>query len=109
MKRIAAALAIILLCSCNSGRTSDKGVTSDDKGVISDDKGGTSDKENQVKELNEQSLKCIRLMNSLEEQKDAAIASGDAAGASELSQRIDSAAKENVKIGQKLLELQDQK
>jgi len=109
MRKTAAALAIILFFSCNNGGTSDKGVISDDKAVSSDDKGVTSGKEQQVKELNEQSLKCIRLMNSLEEQKDAAIASGDAATTTSLSQRIDSAATENAKIGQKLLELQDQK
>lgn len=89
MRKTAAALAIILLCSCNSG--------------------GSSDKEKQAKELNEQSLKCIGLMNTLQSQKDAALASGDATGAEALGRRIDSAATENAKIGQKLMELQDQK
>ncbi len=44
-------------------------------------------------------------MNSLEEEKNAAQASGDAARANALQVSIDSDARENVMIGQKLMAL----
>ena len=65
-----------------------------------------NDSETQKKILNDQSLQCIAVMNSAEVSKDAAMQSGDAATAEKFQATIDSAAKENALIGQKLMELE---
>ncbi len=59
-----------------------------------------------IKELNGQSLECIRIINKADAQKNAAMASGDADLIKASQQTMDSAAKENAKIGQQILELQ---
>ncbi|MBL0056866.1 MAG: hypothetical protein IPP31_11945 [Chitinophagaceae bacterium] len=65
----------------------------------------SGDIESQKKALNDQSKACIALMNKLEEEQNAAYASGDSDKALLLKARIDSAAMENVRIGQKLMAL----
>jgi len=69
-------------------------------------KAGKTDNEAAIKSLNEQSLKCISIMNQSDAQKTAAINRGDTAAASAMQKTIDSAALENAKIGQKLMGLQ---
>ena len=63
----------------------------------------------QIKSLNEQSLKCISIMNEADANKTAATTSGDMAGVTAAQKTIDSAAMENAKIGQQLTELQEKK
>ncbi len=69
----------------------------------------TSVNEAKIKSLNEQSLKCIAIMNEADAKKTAATTSGDAAGVTAAQKTIDSAAMENAKIGQQLTELQEKK
>jgi len=69
-------------------------------------KAGKSDNEAAIKSLNEQSLKCISIMNQADAQKTTAITAGDAARALIMQKAIDSAALENSKIGQQLMTLQ---
>ena len=96
------ALAIMLgIISCN---THDKKAT--DNG--SNGNNATSESAaDQKKVLNEQSRACIALMNSLEEELNAANASQDTQSAAAIQLRIDSAAEENVKIGQKIMALEN--
>ena len=86
MKIIVALFLLPAMIACNSGSSTDN----------------VSAKKN---ELNERSKECIRIMNRAEQERSAALAAGDAASAEMLQQRIDSAAKANVMIGQKLMEL----
>lgn len=74
--------------------------------ILASCKTGKSDNEAAIKSLNEQSLKCISIMNQADAQKTAAINAGDAATVSVMQKTIDSAALENAKIGQQLLVLQ---
>ncbi len=61
----------------------------------------------QKKQLNEQSLACISLMNSLEQDLNAANASHNAKKSSAIQKSIDSLAEENIRIGQKLMTLEN--
>lgn len=61
----------------------------------------------QKKKLNDQSLACISLMNSLELDLNSAQASHDLKTTLAIQKRIDSAAEENSKIGQKLMVLEN--
>ena len=69
--------------------------------------GGKNDNDAAIKSLNEQSLKCISIMNQADAQKTAAVNAGDAATAQAMQKTIDSAALENAKIGQQLMKLQE--
>ena len=97
-------LALLLfLFSCND---TDKTKTDDVKTEqTTNDTNAAGDVEAQKEALNKQSRACIALMNSLEVDMNVANAAGNAQLASTLKARIDSAATENVKIGQKLMAL----
>jgi len=95
MKMIVLALSLGLF-ACNDGDKKTEKANTEDV---------ATDKEAQKKGLNERSRACIALMNSLEVEMKAARAAGDSEAAAALEQRIDSAARENVKIGQQLMEL----
>jgi len=99
--KLIAAIFLFFLLSCNN---SDKKNT--ERIDTTNNSQSYDDVESEKKALNEQSKKCIALMNSLEEEKNSAQASGDAARANALQASIDSAAKENVMIGQKLMALE---
>lgn len=102
--KLAAFAILLFLFSCNG---TDKKNTNDvNTETTSDGTNSGGDVEAQKKALNEQSRSCIALMNSLEEEMNAAYAAGNADAAAALKARIDSAAKENVKIGQKLMALE---
>ncbi len=97
-------LALLLFFfSCND---IDKIKTDDVKTEqTTNDTNASEDLEAQKEALNKQSRACIALMNSLEVDMNAANAAGNAQLASTLKARIDSAATENVNIGQKLMAL----
>jgi uncharacterized protein HemX len=80
-----AAILAIMVCSCKSGK---------------------QDSQAEIQRLNQQSLKCISIMNDCDAQKTAAMNAGNADLAATLQKSIDSAATENAKIGQQLMELQ---
>jgi len=67
--------------------------------------GDKNDNDAAIRLLNEQSLKCISIMNQADAQKTTAMNAGDAATALILQTTIDSAALENAKIGQQLMKL----
>lgn len=71
--------------------------------------GGNGNKDSQLKTLNDQSLKCISVMNTAQNQKDAAMAAGNAGLATTYQATVDSAATENAKIGQQMMALQGEK
>ena len=96
--KLIAMFSIFFLFSCNDG---DKGK----EAVNEQTENASGDIESQKKALNDQSKACIALMNKLEEEQNAAYASGDSDKALLLKTRIDSAAMENVRIGQKLMAL----
>lgn len=89
--------------SCND---TDKTKTDDVKTEqTTHDTNASADVVAQKEALNKQSRACIALMNSIEVDMNAAYAAGNAQLASTLKARIDSAATENAKIGQKLMAL----
>lgn len=97
MKIISFAILLTFFsCNANDSKTTNASVEN------SSSTGGSDD---QKKQLTEQSRACIALMNSLENDLNAATASHDAQAAAAIQLRIDSTAKENVRIGQKLLAL----
>ncbi len=98
--KFAAFAFLLFLFSCNG---TDKNNTNN---VNTETTTGTGDVASQKEELNKQSRACIALMNSLEEDMNAANAAGNAYAAAALKTRIDSAATENAKIGQKLMALE---
>jgi DNA-binding ferritin-like protein len=100
--KIIAVAYLFFLLSCNDSEK--KKIDQVNTNTNNDQSSG--DIESQKAALNKQSKACIALMNSLEEEKNTAQGSGDAVTASALQTRIDSAAKENVKIGQKLMALE---
>ena len=91
---------VFFLMSCNSNKDSSPKAEGTETAAKS-----PADIAAEKKALNEQSLACIALMNSLEVKQQAAAASGDTASASSYRASIDSAAMENAKIGQKLMDL----
>lgn len=94
---------LVFLFSCNSGANK----TDAEKADTTTNTANTSaDVEAQKEALNKQSKECIAIMNFLEERKNAALAAGNAKEAAFISVRIDSAAMENAKIGQKLMALE---
>ena len=93
---------MFVLFSCNVNNENEAKPASTE---TTDDGTPTTDIEAQKKALNDQSKACIALMNRLEVEQNAAYAAGDAAAASNLKKRIDSAATENAKIGQQLMAL----
>lgn len=95
---------LLFLFSCNDTEsTTDDDVKTETTTKETDASG---DVEAQKKALNDQSRACIALMNSLEVDMNAAYAAGNAEAARTLKARIDSAARENVLIGQKLMALE---
>lgn len=96
---------LFVLCSCNGNNDSQSTDTKTETTTTTDDE-PEADIEAQKKSLNLQSKACIALMNKLEEDMNAAYAAGDAATAQALKASIDSAARENVLIGQKLMALE---
>ena len=94
---------LICLFSCNGDdkKTTDKVNTE----TTTDDHTSGNDIEAQKKALNQQSKACIALMNSLEQEMNAAYAAGNSEAGKALQARIDSAATENAKIGQQLMAL----
>lgn len=98
---------LFLLLSCNDTKEKDSIKTETSTSVSSDDDDAqpAGDIEAQKAALNEQSKACIALMNKLEVDQNAAFAAGDAATAQTIKAQIDSAARENIKIGQQLMEL----
>lgn len=102
LKLTVLALALFLF-SCND---TDKTKTDEVKTEqTTNDNNNSGDIETQKEALNKQSRACIALMNSLEVEMNAAYAAGNAQLASTLKASIDSAARENVMIGQKLMAL----
>lgn len=68
-------------------------------------KSQTNNNEAALKELNEKSLKCIATMNRAETLMNAAIANGNTTDAASYQKTIDSAALENAKIGQEIMQM----
>lgn len=102
--KLAAFAFLFFLFSCNG--TDKKTTDSVNTETNSTNNNGGGDVASQKEELNKQSRACIALMNSLEEDMNAANAAGNADAASALKTRIDSAATENAKIGQQLMALE---
>ncbi len=98
--KIAAFALALFLFSCNG---TDKNNTNN---LNIETTTGSGDVASQKEELNKQSRACIALMNSLEEDMNAANAAGNADEAAAIKARIDSAATENAKIGQQLMALE---
>ena len=97
---------LFILCSCNGNQDSHTTDTKTETTTGTDDDEPKVDIEAEKNSLNLQSKACIALMNKLEEDMNAAYAAGDAATAKTLKASIDSAARENVLIGQKLMALE---
>lgn len=96
------------LLACNNTKENDSNAPGTSTSVSTnddDDAKPAGDIEAQKAALNKQSKACIALMNALEPEMNAAYAAGDAATAQSIKARIDSAAMENVKIGQQLMAL----
>lgn len=105
MKLVAFAFLIILFsCNTNDKKSSDAVNTQTTTTTDNNTSGG--DVEAQKKALNVQSRACIALMNSLEVDKNSAIAAGNPEAAKAFQASIDSAATENARIGQKLIALE---
>ena len=96
---------LFFLFSCNTNDKKSTDAVNTQTTTTTDDTNG-GDVEAQKKALNDQSKACIALMNSLEVDKNAAVAAGNSDLATTLQTSIDSAATENVKIGQKLMALE---
>ncbi len=75
----------ILLVSCNSN---------------------TNNNEADLKSLNEKSLKCVAIMNKAEALQSEAITNGNKAEITMYQKTIDSAALENAKIGQQMMQME---
>ena len=101
-KKLAAIIFAFFLFSCHGTDKSSNTINTESTTTTN----SRDDLEEQKKALNDRSRACIALMNSLEEDMNAASAAGNAEGAAALQLRIDSAATENVKIGQKLMALE---
>lgn len=104
--KLTIAACLFILLSCNANKESDSNAVSTETTATTDDSNAQVDVEDQKKALNDQSRACIALMNALEVEQNAAYAAGDAATAGAIKIRIDSAATENAKIGQKLMALE---
>jgi hypothetical protein len=105
--KLATIAFLFLLLSCNNNDNADtKTVNTETTTSTDDDDKPGGDIESEKELLNKQSLACIALMNKLETEQNAAYAAGDAETARAIKMRIDSAARENVKIGQKLMALE---
>jgi len=103
--KLLASAFLIFLFSCNTtDKKSSNAVNTQTTTTTADKNSG--DVEAQKKTLNNQSKACIALMNSLEVDKNAAVAAGNSELATTLQASIDSAATENAKIGQKLMALE---
>jgi len=100
IKLVTIALFLVLF-SCND---TEKSNTDDAKTEQTND--GSASVEEQKEALNKQSKECIALMNALEPDMNAANAAGNTDAAKAIQARIDSAARENVMIGQKLMALE---
>ena len=97
---------LFLLLSCTDNKEKDSNQTETSTSVSSDDdEKPAGDIEAQKALLNQQSKACIALMNKLEVDQNAAYAAGDVSTAQFIKARIDSAARENAKIGQQLMAL----
>ncbi len=68
-------------------------------------KSQTNNNDAALKALNERSLKCIAIMNEAEALKNAAMANGNTADIASYQKTIDSAALENAKIGQEMMQM----
>ena len=93
-------LAAVLATACNND---DKATTSTPTEKTTEGEGSHAA---EVAELNAQSKQCIRTINSAEQAINVAIASGDKELAAEYQKTMDSAARANVMIGQKLMALE---
>lgn len=97
---------VFFLFSCNDAKENDSKPTDAPTTVSADDDDKPADDiAARKKALNEQSRACIALMNALEPEQNAAYAAGNAELARSIKARIDSAARENVRIGQQLMAL----
>ena len=96
------ALALFLFSCDDTEKTTTDDVKTEN---TTNDTNASGDIEAQKKALNDQSKACIAIMNSAEEQMNAAYAAGNAEAARAFKATMDSAAMENSKIGQKLMEL----
>ena len=106
MKLVAFAF-LFFLFSCNTNDKKSSDAVKTETTTTTDENTNGGDVEAQKKALNEQSRACIALMNSLEVDKNKALAAGNTDAANAIQSRIDSAATENVKIGQKLMALEN--
>lgn len=66
----------------------------------------TNNNEADLKSLNEKSLKCISIMNKAEALQNDAMTNGNKAEITMYQKTIDSAALENAKIGQQMMQLE---
>jgi len=66
----------------------------------------TNNNEDALKALNEQSLKCVAILNKADALQRVAMTNGNNAEYYAYQKTIDSAAVENVKIGQQMMQLQ---
>jgi hypothetical protein len=105
MKLVALA-SLFFLFSCNTNDKKSSDAVKTETTTTTNDNTNSGDVDAQKKALNEQSKACIALMNSLEVDKNNAIAAGNAEAAKAFQASIDSAATENAKIGQKLMALE---
>lgn len=97
-------LIAIALISCNAGDKTTEPPTP--ASTTEKPAEQSADKAAEIARLNEQSKRCIGLMNRMDEAKSAAIAAGDTQTAAACQKTMDSAALENSKIGQRLMELE---
>ena len=104
--KLTAVALLFILSSCNANNENDPSTVNTETTTTTDDDKTAVDTEAEKKELNKQSLACIALMNKLETDLNAAYTAGEAETARAIKTRIDSAATENAKIGQKLMALE---
>ena len=104
--KLMAIVFLFILFSCNGNQENHSTDSKTETVTGTDDDMPALDIEAEKKLLNEQSRACIALMNKLEEEMNTAYAAGDAVAAKSIKASIDSAAMENVKIGQKLMALE---
>ena len=101
--KLAAIAMLFFLFSCNDTETKTDDVKTE---TTTNNTEGSGDVEAQKEALNKQSRACIAIMNSAEVEMNAAYAAGNAEAAKTFKARIDSAARENAMIGQKLMALE---
>lgn len=104
--RLTAVSLLFIFLSCNTNDENNPSTVNTETTTTTDDDKTAVDTEAEKKALYKQSLACIALMNKLEEELNAAYAAGEAETARTIKTRIDSAATENAKIGQKLMALE---